>query len=58
MSTPVPGFRVSTPYGRKPKNRTYWQARGFHTGDDYATARTHAPVYRSRFVRAIPRSVE
>jgi len=48
MPTPVPGFQVSTPYGRKPKNRTYWQARGFHTGDDYATARTHAPVVATR----------
>jgi hypothetical protein len=48
MPTPVPGFQVTTPYGKKPKDRTYWQARGFHTGDDYATRRTHAPVVATR----------
>lgn len=36
VSSPVPGYRVTTPWGKKPNNRTYWQARGHHTGDDYA----------------------
>lgn len=36
VSSPAPGYKVSTPFGKKPKDRTYWQARGHHTGDDYA----------------------
>jgi len=36
VSSPAPGYRVTTPYKKKPNNRTYWQARGYHTGDDYA----------------------
>lgn len=36
ISTPAPGRGVTTPWGKKPRNRTYWQARGHHTGDDYA----------------------
>lgn len=34
--SPVPGHSVSTPWGKKPKDNTYWQARGHHTGDDFA----------------------
>ena len=36
VSSPAPGSRVSTPFGKKPNNDSYWQARGHHTGDDYA----------------------
>ena len=34
--SPVPGQAITTPYGKKPNNNTYWQARGHHTGADYA----------------------
>jgi hypothetical protein len=36
MVNPVPGYSVTTPYGKKPNNNTYWQACGFHTGADFA----------------------
>jgi len=36
VSSPCPGYKVSTPYKKKPNNNTYWQSRGYHTGDDYA----------------------
>ncbi len=36
--SPVPGYGITTPWGKKPKDHTYWQARGHHTGDDYADA--------------------
>ena len=36
VASPVPGRGVTTPWGKKPRNRTYWRARGHHTGDDYA----------------------
>lgn len=36
VSSPCPGYKVSTPYKKKPNNNTYWQARGYHTGADYA----------------------
>jgi murein DD-endopeptidase MepM/ murein hydrolase activator NlpD len=36
VSSPAPGYKVSTPWGKKPKDKTYWQARGHHTGRDYA----------------------
>lgn len=36
LDSPCPGFTVSTPWGKKPNNGTYWQARGHHTGQDYA----------------------
>lgn len=36
VSSPCPGYRVTTPFGKKPNNSSYWQARGHHTGDDYA----------------------
>lgn len=32
--SPVPGYRVTTPYGRK--KRGLWKSKGYHTGDDYA----------------------
>ena len=35
VASPVPGVGVGTPWGRKPRNRTYWQTRGHHTGADY-----------------------
>lgn len=38
VTTPVPGSWVSAVYGQKPKNRTYWRARGHHTGRDYAAS--------------------
>lgn len=38
VKSPVPGKGVSTPYGKKPKDNTYWQTRGHHTGDDYAAS--------------------
>ncbi len=38
IESPVPGYHVTTPWGRKPKNNTYWQTRGHHTGDDYGDA--------------------
>lgn len=34
--TPVPGAHVTTPYHALPKNNTYWQWKGYHTGVDYA----------------------
>lgn len=38
--SPVPGRKISTPWGKRPKGwpfrHTYWKARGRHTGDDYA----------------------
>lgn len=33
--SPVPGVGIGTPWGKKPNDNTYWQARGRHTGDDY-----------------------
>jgi murein DD-endopeptidase MepM/ murein hydrolase activator NlpD len=33
--SPVPGLGIGTPWGKKPNDNTYWQARGHHTGDDY-----------------------
>jgi murein DD-endopeptidase MepM/ murein hydrolase activator NlpD len=36
VASPAPGYKVTTPYGKKPNNNTYWQTRGYHTGDDYA----------------------
>ena len=36
VKSPCPGYKVSTPYKKRPSNNTYWQARGYHTGDDYA----------------------
>lgn len=33
--SPCPGYSITTPFGKKPNNDTYWQARGHHTGDDY-----------------------
>jgi murein DD-endopeptidase MepM/ murein hydrolase activator NlpD len=36
VASPTPGYKVTTPYAKKPNNNTYWQARGYHTGDDYA----------------------
>lgn len=36
VKSPVPGKGVSTPWNKKPKDDSYWQARGHHTGDDYA----------------------
>jgi murein DD-endopeptidase MepM/ murein hydrolase activator NlpD len=36
VASPCPGYKVSTPYKKRPNNNTYWQARGYHTGDDYA----------------------
>jgi len=36
VESPVPGFEITTPYGKRPKDRSYWQTRGYHTGDDYA----------------------
>jgi murein DD-endopeptidase MepM/ murein hydrolase activator NlpD len=36
VSSPAPGYRVTTPFGKKPRNNSYWQARKHHTGDDYA----------------------
>jgi murein DD-endopeptidase MepM/ murein hydrolase activator NlpD len=41
--TPCPGYGVSTPWGKRPNDHTYWQARGHHTGDDYA-APAYSPV--------------
>ncbi len=38
IESPVPGYHVTTPWGRKPNNNTYWQTRGHHTGDDYGDA--------------------
>src|SRR3954468_10403553 len=38
IPSPVPGYTVTTPWGKKPNNNTYWQARGHHTGDDYGDA--------------------
>lgn len=38
IASPVPGFEITTPYGKRPNDGTYWQARGHHTGDDYADA--------------------
>lgn len=35
-TTPVPGYRMTTPWRKKPNNRTYWQTRGYHTGADFA----------------------
>lgn len=36
VSSPCPGYRVTTPFGKRPNDSSYWQARGHHTGDDYA----------------------
>lgn len=36
IGSPAPGYKVTTPWGKKPRNNTYWQTRGHHTGDDYA----------------------
>jgi murein DD-endopeptidase MepM/ murein hydrolase activator NlpD len=35
VESPVPGVGIGTPWGALPKDNTYWQARGHHTGDDY-----------------------
>lgn len=35
ITSPCPGVGIGTPWGKKPNDRTYWQARGHHTGDDY-----------------------
>lgn len=43
VASPVPGRKVTTPWGKRPKGwprrHTYWRARGRHTGDDYAAPR-------------------
>ena len=36
VSSPAPGYTVTTPWGKKPNDDSYWQSRGHHTGDDYA----------------------
>lgn len=36
IASPAPGYRITTPWGKKPRNKTYWQTRGHHTGADYA----------------------
>lgn len=35
IPSPFPGVGVTTPWGRKPNNNTYWQTRRRHTGADY-----------------------
>lgn len=34
VKSPVPGYSVSTPYGRRKSG--LWKSKGYHTGDDYA----------------------
>jgi murein DD-endopeptidase MepM/ murein hydrolase activator NlpD len=48
VKSPVPGFRVTYPYGRRNKN---YKA-GYHTGDDYA-APTGTPVVAVRDGRIV-----
>jgi murein DD-endopeptidase MepM/ murein hydrolase activator NlpD len=36
VASPVPGYRMSTPWRKRPNNNSYWQARGYHTGADFA----------------------
>lgn len=36
VKSPAPGYKITTPFGKKPNDSSYWQARGHHTGDDYA----------------------
>jgi murein DD-endopeptidase MepM/ murein hydrolase activator NlpD len=43
VESPCPGHPMSTPWGKKPNDDTYWQARGHHTGRDYACP-TGTPV--------------
>lgn len=44
MPSPLPGFEISTPYGK----RGLWLA-GYHTGDDYATHGVQGvPVHATR----------
>lgn len=43
VESPTPGVGIGTPWGAKPKDHTYWQARGHHTGDDYP-AQSGTPV--------------
>lgn len=59
VKSPAPGFGISTPWRKKPNNRTYWQARGYHTGADYACpAGTRVVAVRSgRIVRRYDRTL-
>ena len=36
---PTDGGYITTPFGKRPKNNTYWRAFGRHTGADYARSK-------------------
>jgi murein DD-endopeptidase MepM/ murein hydrolase activator NlpD len=36
VESPVPGYGMTTHWRKRPKDNTYWQARGYHTGADFA----------------------
>lgn len=48
VTSPVPGYQPTTPWRKKPRDHTYWQARGYHTGTDWAAPTgTHEIAVRS-----------
>lgn len=53
VASPVPGHGVTTAWRKRPRNNTYWQTRGYHTGADYA-ARQGTDVVAVRAGRIVP----
>lgn len=54
ISSPCPGYGITTPFGKKPNDDTYWRARGHHTGDDYGDADGSGRVRGRPVVAVLP----